>query len=1175
MNSPPRDWSESETQAGGATAVRAPSSGSGSATPAPGSAGKSAETSTALLPGTVLGDRYEIIQLLGEGGMGAVYKAHDRELGRTVALKTIRAEFAGSADMLQRFKQEIILAREITHPNVVRIYDIGDAAGLKFITMEFVDGEDLHTALQERGRFSPPEAADTIRQVCAALVAAHQQGVIHRDLKPQNVMRDRQGRVVVLDFGLARTLGTDSMTQSGALVGTMAYMSPEQALGEKLDARSDLFALGLIFFELLTGRVPYKADSVLGSLLKRSQAPAEVASDIDPRVPIALSRIVARCLERDRNARYASAEELLRDLETWQSPAAAPAAVPRRIPVQFLRPRKWISLAVAAFMLVLAGVGIRFRHELLATPPGRQEATPALSVAFLPLRNASGDPSMDWLGSSVAEILGTDIGQSSQLRTVPSDRLHQTLQDLRVGPDSHLDDATLRRVASFTNANVIVWGQYVRLGNRLRLDLTLQDLKNDRTLPIKAEAANESELGATVDRIAQSVRTGLSLSADVVQELQASAFKPSTSSIAALRAYNQGLDFLRHGKSLEAQQALAAATNDDPQFALAFSKLAQAYANLGYGDQAEQASRRAVELSGSLPPAEKYQIMAEHARSTKDFAKAIEAYRNLAKVLPQDTDVEYALARLYEDTRSTDKAREQYEKLLKRDPNYVDALLGMGRVQLLRGDAQASLDYLNRALGLAVQLGNGEQKASALFFLGTAFFMLNQPGDSLRNFQDSLDLRRARADKGGTALTLNSMAQVQQELGQSAQALQSYQEALRLRRAIGDKHGIGNTLLDLSSFFDSRGQYDQALEMAKQSLQIQRDMGDPLNQAACLNNIGWVYLEKADYENAIAYLQQALELREKLKDQGAIADTLYNLADASAKMGQYDPAVNYYLRALQLWRQVGDKRGLATADYGLGILFAYQGRFGAALNAEADAFKNFSELNERGTWLAQIQGGYGNALALIGRDQEADKNLKEALNLARQLKNESLTAYLLNSQGERLFNRGEYKSARSLFEQALARATRARDRADILAAKLGLVKVAVRDGRPRDALQILKGLADEADKAGMKYLSIECSGYRAEALVSLGNYPMARAELDRVMSASEKLNLSGVLARSHYLLATLLRQAGNSQEASRHYAEAYRLLEEIHKEAGTDDILKRSDFAAMYSESSRWSQPRK
>src|SRR5215470_15376604 len=258
----------------------------------------SSKTATdALAPGTVLGGRYEILQLLGRGGMGAVYKAHDKELDRTVALKLIRPDLARNPEMVKRFKQELILARQITHKNVIRIFDLGQSDGIKFITMDFVEGRDLRALLQEKGKFPPPEAARIMLQICRALEAAHSEHVIHRDLKPQNIMLDQRGRVFVMDFGIASSAHLPGMNQTGALIGTPEYMSPEQARGEKLDERSDIFSLGVIFYEILTGQKPYPSDVPIATLWKRMQERVTPPLKLEPSLPVALNDIVVKALE--------------------------------------------------------------------------------------------------------------------------------------------------------------------------------------------------------------------------------------------------------------------------------------------------------------------------------------------------------------------------------------------------------------------------------------------------------------------------------------------------------------------------------------------------------------------------------------------------------------------------------------------------------------------------------------------------------------------------------------------------------------------------------------------------------------------------------------------------------------------------------------------------------------
>src|SRR2546429_1266644 len=492
-----------------------------------------------LEPGAVLAQRYEILEILGEGGMGAVYKAMDRELSRPVALKVIRPDLAGNQAILDRFKQELLLAREVTHKNVIRIYDLGEAEGMKFITMEYVEGKDLRTLIHEQTKLAPEEAVEIMQQVCRALEAAHSVGIIHRDLKPQNVMRDKSGRILVMDFGLARTLEGDGMTQTGALVGTMDYMSPEQALGKELDQRSDLFALGLIFYELLTGKMPYKAESVVASLLKRTQERAAPVSSHDNTIPQALSSIVSRSLEPDVKLRYQSAAEIVNDLNAWQGKAAAatlhfPAV---RTWGQDI-PWHWIGGFGAVLIVVI--LGFLFRGAL-SGPSAKTATAPVVSLAILPFRNASGDTSLNWLGPTLAEMLTTDVGQSSSVRTVSPNRMHQIFTDLHIASNTALDPQTIRRVADFSSADRVVWGQYAKFGDQIRIDATLLDMKNDRSVPIKVDVSGEKEIPGAVDRLTDSIRQKLALPDNVLKELKASSFQPSTKSVTALRDDNQGV----------------------------------------------------------------------------------------------------------------------------------------------------------------------------------------------------------------------------------------------------------------------------------------------------------------------------------------------------------------------------------------------------------------------------------------------------------------------------------------------------------------------------------------------------------------------------------------------------------------------------------------------------------
>jgi len=281
----------------------------------PGTDGEQRIARGVLAPGSVLAGRYQILKVLGEGGMGSVYQARDREVDRTVAIKVIRPELSGHPEILRRFKQELILARQVTHRNVIRIFDLNLAEGRRFITMEYVDGKDLSSIVRERRKLPVEEAVEIIRQTLMGLEAAHNEGVVHRDLKPQNIMVDGTGRVYLMDFGIAKSMELAGMTRTGVLMGTPDYMSPEQAKGEKADARSDLFTVGVIFYELLTGQQPYRCETVMQTLVKRTRERAAPARELDPSIPQYVSDVVSKCLEIDPDDRYKSAGEILRDLD--------------------------------------------------------------------------------------------------------------------------------------------------------------------------------------------------------------------------------------------------------------------------------------------------------------------------------------------------------------------------------------------------------------------------------------------------------------------------------------------------------------------------------------------------------------------------------------------------------------------------------------------------------------------------------------------------------------------------------------------------------------------------------------------------------------------------------------------------------------------------------------------
>ncbi len=388
---------------------------------------------------------------------------------------------------------------QVTHKNVIRIYDLGDADGVKYITMEFVEGTDLRALIQERKKFPPAEAVEVTAQICRALEATHSVGVIHRDLKPQNIMRDKTGRILLMDFGLARTVAGDGMTQTGALVGTMEYMSPEQALAKDLDQRSDLFTLGLILYELLTGTAPYTAESVVASLIKRTQERAIEVSVHDGTIPRSLSNIVSKCLERDPMLRYQNAEELLNDLVAWQGKGGSAARISATSSRAWMNRLRELSPSVREFswwrivpvMVLLIGA-VAATAWYFHKPQTATVVTHApVSVLVADFQNNTSDPLFD---GTLEPMFNVALEGATFINAYNRGNARQVAGKLP-NPTSRLDEQAARLVAVSQGVSAIVTGALSFRGSDYRLSVEAIDAVTGKTLAsAEVSAANKDDL---------------------------------------------------------------------------------------------------------------------------------------------------------------------------------------------------------------------------------------------------------------------------------------------------------------------------------------------------------------------------------------------------------------------------------------------------------------------------------------------------------------------------------------------------------------------------------------------------------------------------------------------------------------------------------------------------------
>ncbi len=637
--------------------------------------------------GIVLGNRYEILELLGEGGMGAVYKAADREVDRIVALKVIRPEMASNPEVLARFKQELLLSSQVTHRNVIRIYDLGEAQGVKFITMEYLEGETLHQILKQRGKLEVAESVDIIEQVASGLAAAHQQGIIHRDLKPSNIMLDKNGRVVVMDFGLARTFSGDGMTRTGAMLGTMEYMSPEQAQGLDVKASSDIFTVGLMLYELLAGVTPFYAESAIASLLKRTQQRAVPLADVDKNIPGTLSNIVAKCLEKDPANRYRSAEELDADLRAWQGKSGGKrvSASSARLRMNRIRELPWPRLAATGVLIVAIAAGIAW-YVIRRQQAAKSVAHGPVSVLVGDFANHTGDPLLD---NTIEPMLGVALEGASFVNAYSRGDARKLAGKLP-HPTDKLDEQSARLVAVNQGVNAVITGEISLRGDEYDISAMALDAVSGKVLArSEVSVANKQDIVSSIPKLVAPIRKALGDSTPASVQFDEVSGGFTAASLEAVHEDAQGVDEQFAGKFQDAFDSFQKASQQDPKFARAYTGMAAMAQNLGRPGDAVKYMKLAMEHVDSMTERERYRNRALYYLITGDWQNCAQEYTQLVTHYPADRVGQYNLATCYMQLRNVPKALEAAQHAVAIVPKGVGPRLNLSFISSFDGDFAA------------------------------------------------------------------------------------------------------------------------------------------------------------------------------------------------------------------------------------------------------------------------------------------------------------------------------------------------------------------------------------------------------------------------------------------------------------------------------------------------------
>lgn len=709
-----------------------------------------------LTTGSTFAGRYQIIEELGQGGMGRVYKALDTKIDEKIALKLIKPEISADKKTIERFRNELKYARKIAHRNVCKMYDLGEEKDIHYITMEYVSGGDLKSFIKRSGQLTIGKATAITKQICEGLSEAHKLELVHRDLKPNNIMIDKDGNVRIMDFGIARSLKSKSITGQGVMIGTPEYMSPEQVEGKEIDQRSDIYSLGIILYEMVTGELPFSGDSAFSIGIKQKSESPPDPKQFNPHITEDLSQIILKCLAKDKEQRYQTGAEICTELSrveeglptTQKTSIGKKSLTSKEITVQ-LSLKKLLVPAIVFVALILTGIilwNLLLKKEILPIDPDN----PSLAVLYF--ENSTGDNNFDHWRRGLSSLLIADLQQSKYLNILSSDRLFSIAKELDLLEATGYTSEDLKKVAARGRASHILLGILTKAGTNFRINITLQQAGSGKIIGTDTvEGTGEESFHAMVDKLTKKVKSKFNIpSAQLKSDLDREVEQITTASSEAFKLYVEGRKLAMNEEYGQSIAVMEKALEIDPEFAMAYRSIAMSNNNLGLLQQRQEYLEKAMQFSDRLSDRERLTIKGDYNSAQEStFQKAITAFREVLALYPNDTTVNHNLGNLFSFMEDREKTIVHYQtainnktaflptytqlaelycaedKYLKADralrtylelyPDHASIRRNMGFISFCKGNYDLALNELDKAIVL--QPDNYENIAYRAMFL--------------------------------------------------------------------------------------------------------------------------------------------------------------------------------------------------------------------------------------------------------------------------------------------------------------------------------------------------------------------------------------------------------------------------------------------------------------------------